>query len=303
MKRALIPILLWSLAVPAGAQETSPQTAPLPKQRPEVSEGGSAPLLVVPIPEARPDDLEVRTDGKATDPSIPSAAGPPRIILPDEDGQNDMDEAAAESTSEEEEDVAATPPVPEQLAVTDAEFATCRTALDALGTTYEVVDPVANEKDADCGIQRPIEVTEIVPGVALIPSAPMRCDTALSLAEWVEGFAIPATERLERGALTEIRQGTGYLCRHRNNDPSEVLSEHAFGNAVDIMSFGFADGSDVAVQPREREGSLAEAFQDAVRATACLEFATVLGPGTDAAHADHLHLDVKQRNGGFRLCQ
>ncbi|MEG4644742.1 extensin family protein [Paracoccus sp. APAP_BH8] len=28
-----------------------------------------------------------------------------------------------------------------------------------------------------------------------------------------------------------------------------------------------------------------------------------LGPGANAAHVDHLHLDIKARRGGFRLCQ
>ncbi|MGR3491611.1 MAG: extensin family protein [Shimia sp.] len=35
----------------------------------------------------------------------------------------------------------------------------------------------------------------------------------------------------------------------------------------------------------------------------CLSSPTVLGPGTDAALADHFHFDVKQRRGGYRICQ
>ena len=85
--------------------------------------------------------------------------------------------------------------------------------------------------------------------------------------------------------------------------PDGKLSEHAFGNAIDIMAFGFKDGSQIKVAPREREGSREESFQDAVRATACLHFTTVLGPGSDDAHSNHLHLDVIARSGGFRLCQ
>ncbi|MFD2843675.1 extensin family protein [Paracoccus cavernae] len=29
----------------------------------------------------------------------------------------------------------------------------------------------------------------------------------------------------------------------------------------------------------------------------------MLGPGTNAAHDNHLHLDIKARKGGFRICQ
>ena len=192
--------------------------------------------------------------------------------------------------------------MPERLAATEAARTACMAELDALGAVYETGAAVDDPDVADCGIVHPVTLSEVLPGVALTPPAPMRCETALALARWTRDFGQPAAERLGRGALTEIRQGTVYNCRGRSSD-SDTMSEHAFGNAVDIMAFGFADGADVAVEPREREGTMAEAFQDAVRASACLEFTTVLGPGSDAAHADHLHLDVKSRRGGFRLCQ
>jgi hypothetical protein len=48
---------------------------------------------------------------------------------------------------------------------------------------------------------------------------------------------------------------------------------------------------------------MAEAFQDAVRGAACMDFSTVLGPGSNASHADHLHLDIIARTSGYRLCE
>ncbi len=60
----------------------------------------------------------------------------------------------------------------------------------------------------------------------------------------------------------------------------------------------------VEIAPRDDNGSdMTTAFQRTARASACLYFSTVLGPGSNAAHDDHLHLDVKQRGGGYRLCQ
>ena len=112
-----------------------------------------------------------------------------------------------------------------------------------------------------------------------------------------------ARQMTERGPVVALEQGSGYICRRRNNAPDGKLSEHSFGNAIDIMAFRFAEGEPIRVEPREREGTMAEAFQRAVRAGSCLYFSTVLGPGTDASHADHLHMDIKERNGGFRLCQ
>jgi len=147
-------------------------------------------------------------------------------------------------------------------------------------------------------------VTAVAGTVVLTPAAVLRCSAARSLAEWVETFLLPAARMLpDRGELAGLEQGTGYMCRRRNNAEDGKLSEHGLGNAVDIMEFEFAEGAPIKVEPRERQGTRAESFQDAARATACLSFSTVLGPGSDAAHADHLHLDVIERRGGFRLCQ
>ncbi|GAA4223077.1 hypothetical protein GGQ68_000882 [Sagittula marina] len=192
----------------------------------------------------------------------------------------------------------------DELRVDDTEYAVCLAALDRMGVTYTEVDPIIPDDDADCGILRPLEVTEIAPGVAVTPPAVIRCETAEAMALWVHDFVLPAAERLEeRGALTEVRNGSGYICRRRNNVADGKLSEHAFGNAVDVMGFTFENGPPIPVEPREAQGSMAEAFQDAVRASACMEFTTVLGPGSNASHDDHLHLDVIRRTRGWRLCE
>lgn len=100
-----------------------------------------------------------------------------------------------------------------------------------------------------------------------------------------------------------MNHGSTYVCRRRNNKPTGKLSHHAWGNAIDIMSFEFDTGAPIRIKPRKRTGTSAEAFQRAVRYGACMTFTTVIGPGTDAAHANHLHLDVAKRRGDWRLCQ
>ena len=87
------------------------------------------------------------------------------------------------------------------------------------------------------------------------------------------------------------------------NGTPQNLSEHAVGNAIDIAALGFDDGSRIEIAPPGDRGDMAVAFQNAVQGAACLFFSTVLGPGSNAAHDDHLHLDIKARRGGFRLCQ
>ena len=44
-------------------------------------------------------------------------------------------------------------------------------------------------------------------------------------------------------------------------------------------------------------------FLEAVRSGACKQFATVLGPGSDAYHGDHFHVDAIQRKNDYRICQ
>ena len=39
------------------------------------------------------------------------------------------------------------------------------------------------------------------------------------------------------------------------------------------------------------------------RAAACLYFTTVLSPGSDETHRDHMHLDGMKRTGGYRYCR
>ncbi len=207
--------------------------------------------------------------------------------------------AAAEQTGTAEKEPAAAAPEAEE----DAEFIACLDDLRELGVEAETVDPVA-DADMACGIARPVRISTAGAGVAVSPDAVMRCATARALGRWVNEFLLPASRLLPvRGALTRIDHGSAYICRRRNNAPDGKLSEHSFGNAVDVMAFHFAEGPPIPVQPREREGTPAEAFQDAARSTACLTFTTVLGPGSDEAHADHLHLDIRERRGGFRLCQ
>lgn len=198
----------------------------------------------------------------------------------------------------------AQPGVRDRLRLEDAEFDICTRALNELGARFTQSAPIL-DPDPDCGILRPVTLSQPVPGVALDPPAPLRCDAALALARWIKGTVIPAATRLPEGkaGLSAIEHATSYTCRRRNNAATGKLSEHAFGNAIDIFAFRFGPTETLPVKPRAGDGNLRESFQRAVRAGACLEFTTVLGPGTDAAHAQHLHLDVRQRRGGFRLCQ
>ncbi|SIS76347.1 extensin-like domain-containing protein [Paracoccus saliphilus] len=198
------------------------------------------------------------------------------------------------------------PPAWKDLRETDQEYASCRLALSLLGSVYEEIPPITDPDDSDCGIARPLRVTEILPGLELEGGAEMRCDTARALGFWARDFLRPAAATLpDSPRLTGLRLGSTYSCRARAGTGKKrpKLSEHALGNAIDIAAFLFDNSDPLPVQPREDTGDRFEAFQRSARATACLYFTTVLGPGSNEAHDDHLHLDVKSRKNGWRLCQ
>jgi len=257
-------LAMIALITPLAAQESDDDA---------VADPARNPVETSPAPEARP-------DGGPGDDAVADAPAPSEdAVEPTGEGMRDM------------------------LALPDTDYDQCLADLAAIGAEFTEIAPIIPRDDPDCGILRPVELSALLPGIAFRPPAPLRCPAALAAARWTRDFAIPAAERLGRGRITAVDHGSTYVCRRRNNQPDGKPSEHSFGNAIDVMGFRFSDGEPVVVQPRERDGTRAEAFQDAVRATACLEFTTVLGPGSDDFHDDHLHMDVVERNGDFRLCQ
>jgi len=196
------------------------------------------------------------------------------------------------------------PPVHTTLRESDFDHSACLLELTLLGADYAPQAPLTDPDQPDCRIDRPILLHAPLPGIEIPGGAPMRCDTARQLAHWLRDFVRPASARLPgQPRLVALEPGSTYQCRATVGNDSANLSEHAFGNAFDIAAFRFEDGSRIAIEPREDKGDLAEAFQRAVRGAACLYFTTVLGPGANAAHDNHLHLDIKARRGGWRLCQ
>ncbi|PDT54371.1 MULTISPECIES: extensin family protein [Sinorhizobium] len=182
-------------------------------------------------------------------------------------------------------------------------YASCLAALKEIGSAFAETARIDDGKG--CGIDRPIRVRSVLPGVALEPEGVMRCETALALARWVKETAAPAAKAAfgADARLSALNQASTYVCRLRNNAETGKISEHARGNAVDIASFSLADGKTVEIQPRDEDGTLTGAFQRAVTASGCLYFTTVLDPGSDAAHETHLHFDVIERKNGYRYCR
>ncbi|MET0359411.1 MAG: extensin family protein [Pararhizobium sp.] len=323
--RRRLPLLFPLMVLPAVlvlAGAGLPQAGPVPESKPAAAETQTAPT-----PEGAKEPEATSTDGQPVEPTAaedvpkpetkpPSPAADAVPAKPEPDKPAEPDAAKPETPSEApapgEAAPADKPAEPKtttpaaELVITPEEpaaYAQCLTDLKALGATFSEKPRIDDGKG--CGIDKPISVTEILPGIKLAPEATLRCEAALELARWTKEAVLPAARvaMSEDGALKSINQASSYICRLRNNASTGKISEHARGNAIDIASFTFKNGETIAIQPRDEDGTLSGAFQRAVTATGCLYFETVLDPGSDEAHENHLHFDVLQRRGNYRYCR
>ncbi|OHV82521.1 extensin family protein [Ensifer sp. LCM 4579] len=265
-------IILLCASIACGA--TLPLHGPVPAEKPE---NGSKPIPA-PKPVAPADKGGPATGKTKSGPNLPAG------------WKDDAIDAVPPMTVEiEEEDEGA--------------YRSCLAALRTLGASFAEAARIDDGKG--CGIDKPIEVKEILPGTSLKPQGTMRCETALALARWTRETVAPAATVAfgPDAAIASLDQASSYVCRLRNNGSTGKISEHARGNAIDIASITLKDGKTIDIQPRDDDGTLTGAFQRAITATACLYFTTVLDPGSDEAHETHLHFDVLKRANAYRYCR
>ncbi|MEE7447881.1 extensin [Methylobacterium radiotolerans] len=280
---------------------TVPTPPPLPPERPEALKQPVA-EPAPPTPPARPQELK---------PAVTEPSKDPGREPPGESGREKPSSAAQDSGKEAAKpEIPSPPPAPPErppelsgaaalaLKVTPPDDTACRTRLKRLGVDFEPLPPIA---EGQCTAPLPLKVTKFADGVVLPQGATLTCQAAEALARWVTEVQVEA-ERALKHPLTGLELGGSYVCRGQNHDVDAKLSEHAFANAADIMGFAFAGRASIPVKAMP-DGSEEAQFLGAVRAKACEFFRTVLGPGSNAAHANHFHLDQRERNAGHRLCQ
>jgi hypothetical protein len=134
--------------------------------------------------------------------------------------------------------------------------------------------------------------------VAVAPPGTLRCTMAEAVATWVRDEVAPAALRL--GApLRGLDDFDSYDCRGRNRVDGAPLSEHGRANAIDVRAIKLADGRAIELT----DVNVAKDWREGLRAGACARFSTVLGPGSDGYHETHIHLDLAERRGGYKICQ
>jgi hypothetical protein len=138
--------------------------------------------------------------------------------------------------------------------------------------------------------------------VEIKPAATLACPMVSALDRWIVDSLQPAAQRWFRQKVVEIRQISAYSCRGMNGQPGARISEHAFGNALDIASFTLADGRRITVKNGWRGSPEEQGFLRDVQGAACEQFNTVLAPGSNRFHYDHFHFDLMRRRSGHRIC-
>ena len=134
--------------------------------------------------------------------------------------------------------------------------------------------------------------------VSVNPAAILRCPMASALADWIRNDIAPLAAGLGT-TISDLDNFDSYECRGRNRVAGARLSEHGRANALDVRAFKLANGRAISLTDR----TVPRELRESVLHSACARFSTVLGPGSDGYHEDHIHLDVMERRSNYRICQ
>ena len=266
-------LLLGLLAGPAAAARR-PLLAPWgdlfgaspPKPRAKVHRSA------VPLPKPRPAEAPKTESGKA-EPDRPAA------------GKH----APAETAKPAEQAVPAAP-----------EPSACRVALtDAIAIAPSIPDI---KGAGGCGGEDLVRLEAIVLAdkrqVAVKPAAILRCKMAAAIVDWIRSDIAPLAQNLG-SAIADLDNFDSFECRGRNRVAGAMLSEHGRANALDVRAFKLANGRAISLTDR----TVPRELRETVLHSACTRFSTVLGPGSDWYHEDHIHLDLMERRNNYRICQ
>jgi hypothetical protein len=146
-------------------------------------------------------------------------------------------------------------------------------------------------------------VTASAGPVGVEPPATLACPIVSALDQWISGAVQPAALHWFRQPVVQIKQISAYSCRGMNGDPNAHISEHAFGNALDIAEFDLADGHRITVQYGWHGTPEEQGFLHDVQASACDQFTTVLAPGANVYHYNHIHVDLMRHYSSRHICE
>ena len=271
-RAAMVTAALGLLLVPIERAEARKFPAPLdifdlgtPRPRAAVR------TAKIPLPKPRPEEAP-----KATDEPRPEAETKPS-----------PDKADADKPAE-----AAPPP--------EKQASACRLALTEEIAIAPSIPDIRGP--GACGGEDLVRLEAIVlpdkRKVTVKPAAILRCTMASAIADWVRKDMAPLATSLG-STISDLDNFDSFECRGRNRVAGATLSEHGKANAIDIRAIKLANGQSIGFTDRTAVREVRERVLHSV----CARFSTVLGPGSDWYHEDHIHLDLAQRRNDYRICQ
>jgi Extensin-like protein C-terminus len=285
--------------IPPGSIPNAGPRASMPQQWPGAppSASPSRPVTSQPLPPApqpydasqtyspapmqpySPAPMQTRSSAPATTAGRPLSINPPGVRPPDDDDDDALD-------------IPGGPPHPYYGGPTAPVYAPVPRA------EQPPVAPVP-----PLGARRDPMVTASAGPVEVMPAATLACPIVSALDQWISGAVQPAALKWFRQPVVEIKQISAYSCRGMNGNPNAHISEHAFGNALDIAEFTLADGHKVSVQFGWHGSPEEQGFLHDVQSAACDEFTTVLAPGANVYHYNHIHVDLMRHYNGRHICE
>jgi hypothetical protein len=191
------------------------------------------------------------------------------------------------------------PTAPDKKMSKSPDPSACRISLTEHIAIAPTVPPI--EEPRGCGGDDLVRLESVIlPNGARVPLRPpavVRCPLAKAIADWVRDDIALMT--VKGGMLREIKIAGSYECRDRNRVSGEKMSEHARANAIDVIGISLGSAGSISFTDKVAARDLREI----ARNSACSRFPTVLGPGSDGYHEDHIHLDLLERKSGYRICQ
>ncbi|WP_309751050.1 extensin family protein [Novosphingobium sp.] len=170
-----------------------------------------------------------------------------------------------------------------------------RACMADLGTKRADFTPVRDQYyGAGCSTLGTVKLVSVKGDNAMLALAglgPVACPLADSFAGWARYGVDRAAQQILGSRLVRIETMGSYNCR--NVAGSARRSAHATANAIDVSGFVLADGRRITVAGNWSDNSpKVRRFFTAIHTSACKRFGTVLGPAYNAAHKDHLHLEL-----------
>ena len=169
---------------------------------------------------------------------------------------------------------------------TDARM--CLSALKAKSVRYSAL-PNQNF-GGGCQIIDTIKLLDF--GLPTTNLGAMTCPLADSFSAWAQYAVAPAARQYLGSEVARIETFGSYSCRNVGGGRTGKLSQHAFGNAVDVSAFVLKDGRRVSVLGGWHGDKAEQQFLRRLHQSACKRFGTVLGPDYNGAHANHFHFDM-----------